>query len=94
MAGRIVGRHAVMGAIQDAEAHAEAPRAVVPQGRTAERGWVAKAIERYQRMPKINVAAVLLRKGSGYPPPSALPVQPVRVAAWAMRAALATSAST
>ena len=44
-------------------------------------------------MPKIDVAAVSVRKGSGYPPPFDAPVQHVRGNAGATRADFAISAS-
>ena len=44
-------------------------------------------------MPKIDIATVPARKGSGYPPHSMRPAPPERAADWAMRAGCATSAS-
>ena len=45
-------------------------------------------------MPKIDIAAVPARKGSGYPPPFDAPCAAARAGAWAMRAGCGISAST
>jgi hypothetical protein len=54
-------------------------------------GYTAGARE--QCMPKIDIAAVPARKGSGYPPRSTCPVLHGRDAAWARRASFAISVS-
>ncbi len=44
-------------------------------------------------MPKIDVATVPARKGSGYPPPFDAPCAHARGGAWATQAGFAISAS-
>jgi hypothetical protein len=55
---------------------------------------VRQAAREGQHMPKVNLAAVPIRTGSGYPAPFDAPRANRLVNAWVMQAGSTTSAST